>query len=784
MKKSILLNFAFMKKFRAFFLLAFLMTAAQFPAKATHIVGGDITVRSLGGNNFEVKLILFFDCYNGLPGALDQTVTLGVYDLATNVKLTNLAMPLTYSVTVPLGDSCFTPTNVCIREQRYIATINLPNNANGYYLSWHRCCRNGIINNIVTPGASGNVFYVEVPNPSIANSSPTFSNYPDAYMCVNTANKDTFASTDIDGDSLVYSFTPPYDCAATGICGPSGAGTGPGSPAPLPQPKPYGLVTWQSPYTSFNFMGDAAQAINSNGIISTTPPTQGVFVFCVQVDEYRNGVRIGRVRRDVQYNVLNCNIPTASVVGPNPICLGQSTTIGASGGVSYQWSTGATSPSIVVTPTAAGTYTYSVTVSKNSNCTGTSTATITVKPMPVVTAAGASTVCAGTASQLTASGATTYVWSPSTGLNNANISNPVATPNTSITYNVTGTTNGCSSSSSVAVQIKPSPSITANTASICQGESAQLTASGADTYSWAPSTGLSNPNISNPVASPNGTTTYTVSGTANGCTGTGFSVVQVNPKPVVVASSSGLACSGGSAQLTATGANSYVWSPSTGLSSTNISNPVASPGANTTYMVIGNLNGCLDTAISVVLVGVSPTAGFTSTQNLTCAGITTDFMDVSTGANTWSWNFGDGTTSTDQNPPTHTFAYNGSYNITLIASNPPCSDTMSTSIIVGDISSLLSLQAPNVFTPNGDGLNDCFKPVISASGAVIDSLDCFELEVFDRWGVKIFESKGGILCWDGKTKSGTIATDGTYYYIIKFGQAIFKGNTTLLKVGK
>jgi gliding motility-associated-like protein len=68
----------------------------------------------------------------------------------------------------------------------------------------------------------------------------------------------------------------------------------------------------------------------------------------------------------------------------------------------------------------------------------------------------------------------------------------------------------------------------------------------------------------------------------------------------------------------------------------------------------------------------------------------------------------------------------------------------------------------NVITPNGDGLNDCFKP-----GFIGEFSDCYELKVYNRWGALLFESVGTGNCWDGRTKAGNLVPDGTYYYIAK-----------------
>jgi gliding motility-associated-like protein len=143
-------------------------------------------------------------------------------------------------------------------------------------------------------------------------------------------------------------------------------------------------------------------------------------------------------------------------------------------------------------------------------------------------------------------------------------------------------------------------------------------------------------------------------------------------------------------------------------------------------------------------------------------------------------------TSTSANP-SFVFPYNGSYSVTLVVANPPCTDTVSKPIIIGDISGFVTVGVANVFTPNGDGLNDCFFPALinPQTNQTNDSLmPCVFLEVFDRWGVKMYESVGlnGTNCWDGNTKNDSHpAVDGTYYYIATLGDTKIKGFVTLAR---
>ena len=204
-------------------------------------------------------------------------------------------------------------------------------------------------------------------------------------------------------------------------------------------------------------------------------------------------------------------------------------------------------------------------------------------------AASNPTICAGQSLTLTAGGAPNYAWS-----NGANTASAVVTPSTSIIYTVTSTyTTGCTDTKTVSVTVNAKPTITINSPSICVGQSATLTASGATTYTWN-----TNSNSTSIVVSPSVSTNYTVNGTnTNGCSNTKSITVTVNAKPTITINSPSI-CVGQSATLTASGATTYTWN--TNSNSTSI---VVSPSVSTNYTVNGtNTNGCSNTKSITVTV--------------------------------------------------------------------------------------------------------------------------------------------------------------------------------------
>jgi gliding motility-associated-like protein len=236
---------------------------------------------------------------------------------------------------------------------------------------------------------------------------------------------------------------------------------------------------------------------------------------------------------------------------------------------------------------------------------------INVNPSPVVNLTNDTTICTGTSIQLTATGGGTYEWSPSANLNNTAIPNPLSSPASDITYKVKVTAaNTCSTQDSVKISVRQYPQFSASPMqTVCAGESVTIEASGGDVYQWSPSANFPNANSPTITFVPTASETYNVAISESVCRhDTTIRVtVSVNPLPVIVAQKSNdINCTVPEAKITASGAQTYVWSPSAGLSDASVANPFATPDTSTTYQVIGtNEFGCTSSATVVVNVDKS-----------------------------------------------------------------------------------------------------------------------------------------------------------------------------------
>lgn len=375
--------------------------------------------------------------------------------------------------------------------------------------------------------------------------------------------------------------------------------------------------------------------------------------------------------------VLTLSPPTST------ICAGSSVTLTATGSTVYTWtpSTGlsTTTGSVVVASPPVGTTVYTVTGGVGT-CTAVVQASVTVNALPSLTLTPvASVICAGTSATLTASGATSYSWSPASGLSASTGSVVVATPAASTVYSITGAINSCTAVATTTVNViaNPTLNIVANT-TLCAGTSANLTVSGASTYTWSPATGLSTSTGSVVTASPAATQVYTITGTLNTCTAVASTTVTVVPFPVLVMGPDAAICSGSSATISASGATTYIWSPSTGLSSTTGGTVTASPGSSTGYTVTGTTSGCSSTGSLAVNVTPTPTLNVTASPSSMCRGLSSS-LAVSGAANyTWSPS---GALS-DVNLPATTASPVQTTTYTVIGANGLCTSSATVELVV------------------------------------------------------------------------------------------------------
>jgi gliding motility-associated-like protein len=186
--------------------------------------------------------------------------------------------------------------------------------------------------------------------------------------------------------------------------------------------------------------------------------------------------------------------------------------------------------------------------------------------------------------------------------------------------------------------------------------------------------------------------------------------------------------------------------------------------------------GCADTAEYTVQIFPQAEADFTFESYLSCTGILAEMENRSTQAEFYEWLYDSRSVSTEEDPE-FVFTYGQTATITLITTTSDgCNDTTEAIVEVGTFEETFNLTIPNVFTPNGDGINDFFEIDINNR-----LQECTEVRVFNRWGLPVFESDGNYHIWNGHTLNGEEAPPGTYFYVFNINGKEFNGSVQLVR---
>lgn len=306
---------------------------------------------------------------------------------------------------------------------------------------------------------------------------------------------------------------------------------------------------------------------------------------------------------------INIYASTTNSLAP-ALCAGQSLTLTTDAASNISWNSGQSTNSIVVAPTTNTV--YSVTGTSTMNCTAGAAISVTVSPgPPVLTVSNPSNnICLGQSATLTASGANSYSWT------NGVVNSQSFTPTTTNSYTVTGE-NGCGTSSAVTtITVAPlQVNITANPTLVCEGYAATLTAmSSVQNYTWSQSS-MTGSII---TVAPMSTTIYSVLASDGICSGTATLSLPTKPTPSVTAVGTATeVCEGDGLNISASGAQTYVWTPDN-VTGANIA---VTPTASTLYQVAGtNSVGCTAYANWVVVVKAAPSGNASTNKALVCPG--------------------------------------------------------------------------------------------------------------------------------------------------------------------
>jgi gliding motility-associated-like protein len=383
-----------------------------------------------------------------------------------------------------------------------------------------------------------------------------------------------------------------------------------------------------------------------------------------------------------------------------------------------------------------------------------------------------------------------YSWAPNDGSLIQGIDSPTPTifANQTMIYTLTVTAAGdCPTTDEIKIEVLPDvlAELTADTNVICAGDETQLHAMGgvgSASYLWSPFDGLSDPTIAEPFAGPMTTTTYTVLVQEGKCSDMDSITIMVHPKPDADFYTSQLS---GCAELevsfldNTTDALSLIWDFGDGTVITNEANPshiYSTPGTYVAQLTAVGVGGCRSVSDGKqIVVSDNSFAAFSSSPEATTPvslpWARFQFEDLSQNGISWTWDFGDGYTSGEQHPA-HTYLEAGEYDVTLSVMNEDgCISTLAYGpyIVYAPV-----LDIPNVFTPNGDGINDFFNVIYNGK-------EDYSLKVFDRWGKTYFEAFSPEDQWSGFSSSESEAPEGVYFYTLQIGERSYTGNLTLMR---
>jgi gliding motility-associated-like protein len=410
------------------------------------------------------------------------------------------------------------------------------------------------------------------------------------------------------------------------------------------------------------------------------------------------------------------------------------------------------------TYTRAANYDVMLIVATDKGCRDTLFKTIPVTKSPELDLSNDTLICYIDTVQLKAHGSGNFAWTPNYMISNTAVANPLVSPDVPTTYRVSLTDAvGCVTTDSVKVDVRLFVTLTAaNDSTICQGDPTPLKiSSDALKYLWSPATSLNDPTLKNPVATPQSTTTYHVIASIGKCTAEENITLIAVPYPAANAGADQLICLGRSTQLQASGGTFYSWSPTAFLNAANISNPVVGdPTGNVRYVVtVRDIQGCPKPVRDTMILTVAQIKADAGPRD-TSVVIDQPLQLNAAGSTNYLWTPSTWLSNVSINNPVALPQNNIEY-VVRVSNAAGCFDT--DSILVKVFKVKPGFYVPTAFSPNGDGLNDIFRPV--AIG--MKSVGIFR--VYNRWGQLLYSASGTNIGWDG-TLAGKAQEAASYVW--------------------
>lgn len=414
----------------------------------------------------------------------------------------------------------------------------------------------------------------------------------------------------------------------------------------------------------------------------------------------------------------------------------------------------------------------------NDTCTGVDSMFLTVDPLPVFNIVQSdSSVCLNDSVVLSSTSNDKHTWIQNDiVIGSLPIQLYISQATAEVVLRITDV-NSCVAYDTVAFDLLSLPAVDVSPdTSLCLGDSMEISVSGAPSYVWTENN-IQISTDSNLLLKPTVTTIYYLEAIGgNNCITRDSVELKVNPLPNINLFADSVICKGTPAFLWATGGLNYTWYPIDSVVNSNNAFTTASPKVNTLYKVVVETNqGCVDSATSSISLNDVPVADFTYTLLPVCDGIFVDFTNTSTLSTGYAWDFGEGTSTTEVSPE-NTFGYGSNSTVTLLANNNNiCFDTLSLGFSWQEAKNAIDVFVPNIITPNGDGVNDCFEYDIPQ-----EFDNCTSYQLFNRWGMLVYDTKEfkGTFCGINGFNNKSLS-EGTYFYVMKVGEYAINGFLTI-----
>lgn len=705
-------------------------------SKATHIIGGYMHYEKISADTYKVTVTVYKDCKDYINGSGNVVTPMGFdningqppnYANAPDAVLTVYYAPegndpndmdstgyyfTDFSVSDVLiddPDSCRNvPADVCVQKGIYTIIVHLPDiTEDGFYLSYQRCCRNpSSINVDVSASSTGIAVAAYIPKTTEFpdNSNPFFVNNPPIAFCLNNMAEYDLSAQDDDGDSLAYELTTPLDGANNS----AGSG-GPNSVVP----PPYGIIDYNPGFSySYPITSNPPYELDPvTGILSGKATQLGAFIVGYKVKEFRDSELISETIRDLRFYVLDCGENYASFDVEDHVCDGIETVdfISYSSDVySFFWDFGIDSTnadsSIVEFPSYTysenGQYTVTLLTNEGTECEDEKQHTFDFRNSIDVEIEQVSFQCLeGNSFDFTV---LSYDF-------------PVGTQ--------------------LDWDFGP--------------DASQQTGTGFDVY-----------NVSYPDY---GVYEVSLTATYNHCTTTSTIEVGIFPEIIVDIPDILIGCIDEEFTVRPNEIRpdyTYEWSiggfPVSNQSTFDMS--IDSITELDLELTVTDSYGCqrVFNKTDWLHIKNKGVANFFISDTVVYIGQPFDITNMASDYTSLEYDFGDGYTTTDEEP-SYSYDEEGNYTISQAVDNGgDCPDYHFVNI---DVRFDHYFYYPNVFTPNGDGLNDTFFPVR-------DGVKSYSLEIYDRWGQKVYNGTGqkAFHEWNGIYDSGEKGQQEVYNY--------------------